>query len=312
MSSLSRNTSQLRSLCAELLSEGRVRWEEQISLKTLTTFRTGGPARLVLSPADPLSCARLIGLLQEDHPLILGRGSNVLAPDEGLFRPVIRTQEMDAMSVSGTTVRVQAGLSVTRLAAELQKLGLGGGEFLYGIPGSLGGAVRMNAGAYDHAMNEIVTAVTVCDKTGKIYTLSAEEAAFSYRHSRFFQSGETVLEAQLSLTEKNADQIRQTMEELMERRRSKQPLEYPSAGSYFKRPPGHFAGKLIEDCGLKGTGIGGAQVSEKHAGFLINRQNASTQDVLALEDHVRRTVEATFGITLECEVEKPQDREKNQ
>lgn len=310
MSKLPRTVAQLRLLCADLIESGRLRTEENLSLKTMTSFRTGGAARLVLSPADPEACAQVIALLAEEEPLILGKGSNVLAPDEGLQRPVIRTQEMDGFTVEGCRVRAQAGISVTKLASELQKRGLGGAEFLYGIPGSLGGAVRMNAGAYEHAIHEIVTSVTVCDTKGKIYSLSCQEAEFSYRHSRFFAGGETVLEAELSLYPQDPESIRATMEDLMERRRSKQPLEYPSAGSYFKRPPGYFAGKLVEDCGLKGFSVGDAQVSQKHAGFVINRGNASTKDVLALEEQVRQAVQERFGVTLECEVEKLKDAER--
>ena len=290
--------------CRSLMQEGRIQYQTAVSLKTLTTFRTGGSADHVLYPADPEALCALIRALQGTPWVILGNGSNVLAPDEGLRAPVVSTLKMKCLTIEGTFLHAQAGLGVTRLALEAQKSGLTGLEFLYGIPGTVGGAAVMNAGAYEHQLSERVVGVWVCDRLGQTYRLSAKQAELSYRHSRFQTSNEIVIGVEFSLEKGDKARIRQVMEELMQRRRDKQPLEYPSAGSYFKRPPGYFAGKLIQDCNLKGVSVGGAQVSEKHAGFFINTGNATTNQILELEELVRHKVRETFGIHLECEVEK--------
>lgn len=294
--------------CASLISRGLLRWESGVSLKTLTTFRTGGTAALVLYPCCEEAACALIRVLKNDPPLVLGNGSNVLAPDRGLRRPILLTQKLNDVAVEGTTVRAEAGVSATQFAVRMQKLSLAGAEFLFGIPGTIGGAAVMNAGAYDHAMDEIVQSVTVCDREGNRREISRDEACLSYRHSRFMDTGEVVLSVTFALKNGESETIRRVMDALMERRKAKQPLEYPSAGSYFKRPPGHYAGKLIEDCCLKGLRVGGAMVSCKHAGFVINYDNATTADILALEEQVRQTVLERFGICLECEVQKPEDR----
>lgn len=291
-----------------LLDCGLVRRENRVSLRGLTTFRTGGTADLVLYPQNEEACSSLLQALEGFPFVILGNGSNVLAPDEGLRTPLIAMKDMNRIEQRDPTkIYAQAGVSVTKLAVELQRMSLTGAEFLYGIPGSVGGAAIMNAGAYDHALEEIVDSVTVCSSEGALRQISKEEARFSYRHSRFMETGEVVLGVTFRLRAGNKDGIWQTMNALMDRRRSKQPLEYPSAGSYFKRPPGHFAGKLIEDCSLKGVRVGGAMVSEKHAGFLINYENATTDDVLSLEELVKKTVWERYGIELECEVRKLTD-----
>lgn len=290
--------------CRSLMQEGRIQYQAAVSLKTLTTFRTGGTADHVLYPTDPDALCALIRVLQGTPWVVLGNGSNVLAPDEGIHCPVISTLKMKALTIEGNFLYAQAGVGVTRLALEAQKSGLTGLEFLYGIPGTVGGAAVMNAGAYEHQLSERVIGVWVCDRFGNAYRLSAQQADLSYRHSRFQTSGEIVTGVEFSLEPGNKVAIRQTMEDLMQRRRDKQPLEYPSAGSYFKRPAGHFAGKLIQDCQLKGTSVGGAQVSEKHAGFFINTGRATTNEILELEEIVRQKVHKTFGVSLECEVEK--------
>ena len=200
--------------------------------------------------------------------------------------------------------RLVAGSAVllSRLAWAALGRGLAGLEFAHGIPGSLGGAITMNAGAYGGEMAQVVTAVTCLTRTGELQTVPADRCAFSYRHSAFSDGSRLILRAEFSLPQGDPEEIRAKIEDLAQRRREKQPLEYPSAGSMFKRPPGHFAAALIDQCGLKGLTVGGAQVSEKHAGFVINRGGATCADVLALVDQVRERVLRQTGVELEMEV----------
>jgi len=270
-----------------------------------TTFRVGGPARRIARPSSPEEAAALLELAEaEGWPtLVLGNGSNLLAADSGLDTLVIHTGRMDGLERAGErTIRAGAGLSLARLASFAQREGLGGLEFAHGIPGSLGGAVRMNAGAYGGEMRQVVRSVTAWFPGEGVRQLAAEELDFGYRHSVFCEKRGAVLAAELALEERDRDAIRARMEELGRRRREKQPLEYPSAGSTFRRPQGHFAGELIDRCGLRGARVGGAQVSEKHAGFLINTGGATCADVLALIAHVQRVVREKTGVELEPEV----------
>ncbi len=270
-----------------------------------TTFRVGGPARRMVRPASEAACAALLDAAwAAGWPLLmLGNGSNLLAADEGLDALVVHTGRLDGLERTGErTVRAQAGVSLARLASFAQREGLEGLAFAHGIPGSLGGAVCMNAGAYGGELSQVVTAAEAWMPGRGIVRLAGEALAFGYRRSAFSGQRGGVLAAEFLLEPGDPDEIRAAMEELGRRRREKQPLELPSAGSIFKRPQGHFAGALIEQCGLKGTRVGGAQVSEKHAGFIVNTGGATSADVLGLIREVQRVVKEKTGVELEPEV----------
>ncbi len=278
---------------------------EQEPMSLHTTFRIGGPARYFINvtPETPLG-----GLLSALHSTgeqitVIGRGSNLLVRDEGIPGVVLCTLGQSRVSVKGTQLFAQAGAGLAQVAAAAQAHGLAGAEFAAGIPGSLGGAVFMNAGAYGGTMADIVTRTDYVQPDGSEGTLTGEAHAFAYRESVYKAHPEwMVLSACMSLHPDAPEAIRARMDDLAARRRDKQPLEFPSAGSTFKRPEGYFAGQLIEECGLKGYSIGGAQVSEKHAGFLINRGGATADDMLRLIETVQSRVLAAFGVSLQCEV----------
>lgn len=275
----------------------------ELTLASYTTFRIGGPTALALFPETvDATVAALDALADADAPYtVIGNGSNLLVADAGYRGVALITTRAKAVRFDGNTVYADAGASLTALALEAGRRGLTGLAFAYGIPGSVGGAVYMNAGAYGGEMAQTVTS-TLCYNAETRRTETLIDHAFAYRHSIYADRPHTVcLAATLTLTPGDADAITAEMQDYMARRRDKQPLEYPSAGSSFKRPAGHFAGKLIEDCGLKGYAIGGAQVSEKHAGFIINRGGATCDDVLRLVEHIRETVLRETGILLECE-----------
>ena len=270
-----------------------------------TTFRIGGPARRFVRPGTAEELAVLLDAAeQEGWPiLLLGNGSNMLARDEGVEALVVHTGALDRVSRTGERVlRAEAGISLARLAVFAQREALSGLEFAHGIPGSLGGAVYMNAGAYGGEMSQVVVSVTARFPDRGIVRLDREELAYGYRRSVFTGSRGAVLAAEFALEPGDGAAIRSKMDELSRRRREKQPLEYPSAGSVFKRPEGHFAGALIEQCGLKGTRSGGAMVSEKHAGFIVNAGGASSGDVLRLIQRIQQTVKEQTGVELEPEV----------
>lgn len=270
-----------------------------------TTFRIGGAADYFvnLKPDAPVG-AILTALHHAEIPVtVIGRGSNLLVRDEGVRGAVLCTLGLDRVTVEGARVTAQAGATLAKLAGEALAHGLTGAEFAAGIPGSLGGAVFMNAGAYDGKMADIVTVSRYVLPNGAEGEVSGAEHAFDYRESVYKANPERlILSAELALTPGDPAAIRAKMDDFAQRRRDKQPLEYPSAGSTFKRPAGYFAGKLIEDCGLKGFAVGGAQVSEKHAGFLINRGGATADDMRRLIETVQERVLAAFGVRLECEV----------
>ena len=270
-----------------------------------TTFRIGGPADLYICPQNEEQLSAAISCCKEqDIPyFIIGNGSNLLVSDGGYRGAVIQIfRNMEAFSVEGQTIRAQAGSLLSTLAAAARDEGLTGMEFASGIPGTLGGAVTMNAGAYGGEMKDILRTVTVLDQKGAVRTIPAEELELGYRTSLVKKENWIVLGAEMTLESGDREAITARMEELREARTSKQPLTYPSAGSTFKRPEGHFAGKLIMDAGLAGAKIGDAQVSEKHCGFLINTGAATAADVWALICHVQDVVEETYGIRLEPEV----------
>lgn len=270
-----------------------------------TTFRVGGPARRMARPASAEEAAALLRLAEsEGWPvLVVGNGSNLLAADGGVDVLVVHTGKLAGVERAGErSVRAGAGLSLARLAAFAQREGLGGLEFAHGIPGSLGGAVCMNAGAYGGEMRQVVTRVWAWFPGEGTAALGPEELDFGYRRSVFSGKPGAVLEAEVTLAPGDPEAIRGTMEDLSRRRREKQPLALPSAGSTFKRPEGHFAGALIQQCGLKGARVGGAQVSPKHAGFVVNTGGATCADVCALIELVRARVREETGVDLEPEI----------
>ncbi len=271
-----------------------------------TSFRIGGPARRLALPERGEQLVLLMSFAQEagTTPLIVGNGTNLLVSDRGLDRLVIDTTGLRQMERSeGNVLTAEAGVPLARLADFACREGLAGLEFAHGIPGTLGGAVCMNAGAYGGEMKQVITSVTALFPEEGIRTLTAEELDFGYRHSLFSDHPDAVvLRAAVALTPGDPEEIRGRMQDFMARRKASQPLEFPSAGSTFKRPVGHFAGTLIDQCGLKGLTVGGAQVSEKHAGFVINRGGATCADVKELIRQIQERVFAQAGVRLEPEV----------
>ncbi len=270
-----------------------------------TTFRIGGPADWFVTPRTIDAAAALIRALRRDGIafFIMGNGSDLLVSDAGFRGVVVQFgRGMSDVKIDGTAIRAEAGALLSKIAAAAADASLTGFEFAGGIPGTLGGACIMNAGAYGGEMKQVISSVTCLTTDGEIKVIPAEELDFGYRHSRFSARGEIVLSAELSLRQGKCSEIRAKMDDLMQRRKSKQPLEMPSAGSTFKRPEGYFAGKLIMDAGLRGYTVGGAQVSEKHCGFVVNRGGATAADVLQLIRDVQARVYRQAGVRLEPEV----------
>ena len=274
-------------------------------MKKHTTFRIGGPADYYLCPHSAKEIQKVVEICQEEKLpyFILGNGSNLLVSDKGYRGAVIQLwKNVSDIGVEGCLIHAKAGASLAKIAAQALEEGLTGMEFAAGIPGTLGGAVVMNAGAYGGEMKDILKEVLVMDQQGKIFTLEKKDLKLGYRTSAVKEKGYIVLAAALELRPGNREEIKKLMEDLKQRRVEKQPLELPSAGSTFKRPEGYFAGKLIMDAGLRGFSIGGAQVSEKHCGFIVNTGGASASDVLALIREVQKKVRDKFGVELETEV----------
>ncbi len=269
-----------------------------------TTFRTGGPAAIWVQPATVEALTETLRLARayDIEPVLLGAGSNVLVPDEGLDTLVLQLKGMDAASVTGTSLRADCGITLRRLAVLAQAYSLTGLEFAHGIPGTLGGGVYMNAGAYGGELKNVVTAVTVLLPNGTICELDRTALDFGYRHSTLATLNAIALRATLQLQPGDPEAIAARMAELQARRTASQPLDYPSAGSTFKRPASGYAAALIDACGLKGFAVGDAQVSEKHAGFVINRGCATTEEILALMQQVQQRVFVCTGVRLEPEV----------
>ena len=285
-----------------LLPAGCVR--ENVTLAPYTTMRTGGPAALFAEPRNAQQLAHVHQWAQEKglSLLILGNGSNLLIADSGFDGLVIHLgRALSEVSVFANTLTTQAGASLAaaaRAAAQASRTGL---EFAAGIPGSIGGAVCMNAGAYGGEIAQVIVSARVLTPEG-VRMVSRDELSLGYRSSAVMQNGWVVLEATFELAPGNPDEIKATMADLAARRREKQPLQYPSCGSFFKRPVGYYAGALIEQAGLKGYRVGDAQVSEMHAGFVINRGHATSSEIYRLMQEVQRRVQAQFGVTLEPEV----------
>ena len=272
-----------------------------------TTFRVGGPADLFVSPNSVEEVRKVTALCREEGVpyYIMGNGSNLLVSDQGYRGVIIQFyKEMNDISVEGTLLRAQAGALLSAVANRALSESLTGFECAAGIPGTLGGACVMNAGAYGGEMKDVLKAVTVLTQEGEVLTLSNEELELGYRTSVIARKHYIVLEAEIALSEGKKEEIQAVMDDLKERRITKQPLEYPSAGSTFKRPEGYFAGKLIQDAGLRGFQVGGAQVSEKHCGFVINKDHATAAEIAELIRQVSEKVEAQFGVKLEPEVKR--------
>ena len=277
---------------------------ENEPMKLHTTFRVGGPADVLVTP-DTESLPEVIGLCKK-HNLpyyVIGNGSNLLVGDKGIRGVVIAmTNRMGEILCDGEVITAGAGATLAQIASLAAGKGLTGFEFAAGIPGTLGGAVVMNAGAYGGEMKDVITSAVVLDKEGNLKELPVDELDLSYRHSCIPEKEYVVLRVTMKLQRGEEEAIRAKMAELREQRVTKQPLEYPSAGSTFKRPEGYFAGKLIMDAGLRGYQVGGAQVAEKHCGFVINKNNATAADIVQLMQDVSAKVKEQFGVSLEPEV----------
>ncbi len=269
-----------------------------------TSFKIGGNADLFVSPTNKAILCEIIGFLKENKIpyFILGKGSNLLVSDKGIEGVVISLLSLNDITVNDCIVKADAGASLASVCKACLENSLTGLEFAYGIPGTVGGALYMNAGAYGGEMSQVVTSAEVLNLDGKIETIAISDMALGYRTSCFKNNGAVILSVSLKLEKGEGIRIKSLMEDFLSRRKDKQPLEYPSAGSTFKRPQGCFAGALIEKNGLKGKSIGKAEVSEKHAGFVINKGGATQRDVSALIKHISDTVLENDGVMLETEV----------
>lgn len=298
-----KNTCNIYDKVVDIVGEENVHTDEPMSRHT--TFRIGGSADYFVKPGNADEVAAVIAVCREYNIpyFILGNGSNLLVSDDGYRGMIINIMDnMDSVTVDGRIITAQAGAMLVRVSVKARDNALTGLEFASGIPGTIGGAVYMNAGAYGGEMKNVVKTVRAIDEYGRIYELDSEKMDFSYRHSIVEERKLIVLEVTLELEHGSREAINDRMKELAEARRSKQPLEYPSAGSTFKRPEGYFAGKLIMDAGLRGYSVGGAQVAEKHCGFVINKGGATASDVVELIRDVQHDVDDKFGVTLEPEV----------
>ena len=291
----------------QLLTAAGIAYKENEPLAAHCTFKIGGPARLFVQPADRAQLCRAVALCKAQgvRYYLLGNGSNILFADEGYDGAVLDISSMqDAVEVHGTQLTAGAGVRLSALCKTALEHGLTGLEFAYGIPGTVGGAVYMNAGAYGGEMKQVVERVHFLEADGTPGVMSGEDLAFGYRKSAFMGTKRIITSAELRLESGAEAEITAKMEDFMRRRREKQPLELPSAGSVFKRPEGYFAGVLIEQCGLKGFAVGGACVSEKHAGFIVNKGGATCADVEALIRAIQDTVFQATGVELEPEIRR--------
>lgn len=299
------NPTQMKTILNSLPCGGELDIKENVLLSDYASFRIGGAADLLLHPKSKEALTQAVKTLKEcEYPFrVFGNASNLLFSDMGYRGVVIFTTAMQDCDVVENRITAASGMSFTALAVKARNHSLSGLEFAYGIPGTVGGAIYMNAGAYGGSVSDhLVSSVCFDPKTNEIREIAAQDHAFSYRHSVYMENGCIILGGTFLLEKGEEKAIGDKMRELMDSRRTKQPLEFPSAGSVFKRPEGHFAGKLIEDAGLKGYSVGGAQVSEKHAGFIVNRGGATASDVNRLIEHIQREVYSRFGVQLETEI----------
>ena len=293
--------SKLYSLCKEIECE----YSTDALLKDYTSFKIGGKADVMIFPDDISKLSNVISFINKENiaALVLGKGSNMLVDDSGFRGVVINTCKLDEIYLADeTTIICQCGVTLSRLCRFALENSLTGLEFAFGIPGTAGGAAYMNAGAYGGEMKDVLVSCEHLNPNGSIGIFSRDELKLGYRQSVYSDTDLLITSLTIKLSKGNPDEIKAKMDVLMGKRRDKQPLEYPSAGSTFKRPEGYFAGALIEQCNLKGYSVGGAQVSEKHAGFVINTGGATCKDILDLAEHVKKTVYDKFGVILEPEV----------
>lgn len=277
---------------------------EHEPMKKHTSFKIGGPADLFVTPGSEETLQRVVELCRmEEIPLfVMGSGSNLLVSDDGVRGVVLHTGGLSDLTVSGCEIVCGAGVRLSQLCSAAAEQALSGLEFAWGIPGSCGGAAYMNAGAYNGEMKDVVIECRHVSPDGEIGKLSGDGLEFGYRHSAYAGNGCVITSVRMQLTMGDQGMIRRKMDDLLMRRRDKQPLDMPSAGSVFKRPPDHFAGTLIEQCGLKGLKIGGAMVSEKHAGFIVNTGDATSSDVRRLIERIKNDVFLQTGVELHCEI----------
>ena len=279
--------------------------KENVSLKTLTTLKVGGISKYVFYPKDVTFLKKALTLFKENNInyKIFGNGSNIIPSDKIYDGVIIKLSSLNNLKINDEVIEVEAGYSLMKLAKEVIKLGLSGLEWANGIPGTIGGAVYMNAGAYKQDMSFVLEKITVLDENMNIVTLNKDELDFSYRHSRLMEENLICLSATLKLEKKDISLIEEVVNKRKEKRMETQPLEYPSAGSVFRNPFNDFAGRLVEECNLKGKQIGGAMISLKHANFIINKDNATGKDVLDLINLAKKEVKEKFNIELKQEQE---------
>ena len=286
-----------------LANDGDIK--ENVSLKTLTTLKVGGISKYVFYPKDVTSLKKTLTLFKENNInyKIFGNGSNIIPSDKIYDGVIIKLSSLNNLKIEDEVIEVEAGYSLMKLAKEVIKLGLSGLEWACGIPGTIGGAVYMNAGAYKQDMSFVLEKITALDENMNIVTLNKDELDFSYRHSRLMEENLICLSATLKLEKKDISLIEEVVNKRKEKRMETQPLEYPSAGSVFRNPFNDFAGRLVEECNLKGKQIGGAMISLKHANFIINKDNATGKDVLDLINLAKKEVKEKFNIELKQEQE---------
>jgi len=289
-------------LVAKALPNVEIRQNEP--MKNHTSFKIGGPVRAMLFPETENDTVSLCKLCRETGmiPMVMGNGSNILATDNALSKVVINTSKLKNIELTESVIKADAGALLSAIAVFALDNELAGFEFAHGIPGSIGGAVVMNAGAYGGEMKDVTVVTTVYSNKMGLYEIKDEQHEFSYRHSRFSQSDDFIISSTIRLQKGNKEEIREKMNELSAKRRASQPLDLPSAGSTFKRPINGYAAELIDKAGLKGFSIGGAEVSSKHAGFIVNKGGATFSDTMKLIEHVKETVLKEFGVTLESEI----------
>ncbi len=288
----------------QFLTHNNISFLENEPMKRHTTFKIGGEADILVYPKNEAEVKSIVSFCKNSSVpfTVIGKGSNLLVSDNGIEGIVISTAKLDFINIDNNIISCGAGAVLTNLCNFALNHSLSGLEFAFGIPGSVGGAVFMNAGAYGGEIKDCILSAMVINSNGDIEKIDAEKMNLGYRTSVFKTNGSIILSAEFSLKPENAEIIKSKMDDLMLRRKTKQPLEYPSAGSTFKRPEGNFAGTLIESAGLKGLSVGDAEVSEKHAGFVINKGNAKCSEVLALINKIQLKVKGFSGITLEPEV----------
>lgn len=294
----------MKQIIESLLNIPSLRVSENTSCKSLTTFKVGGSCTAVF-PQNIEALYTSVELLKKNKVkfIVIGNGSNIVFDDDGYDGIVVVTTELKQFVVSENKISAECGAPLHAICTAACNASLSGLQFAYGIPGTVGGAVFMNAGAYDGEIKDCIVDITCFDpQTSKLITLTKDECDFSYRHSAFEDNGLIILWANFVLSYGDKDEIKREMSEIIRKRRDKQPLNYPSAGSAFKRYPGRYTAKMIDEAGLKGFSVGGAQISEKHAGFIINKDNATCKDIKCLVDKVRSVIKDTEGIDIECEI----------